>query len=931
MTVTYQPGDLVRARGREWVVLPDGADDLLMLRPLGGLDDEVTGILPELESVDPASFRPPSLDDIGDHASGRLLLEAARLSTRASAGPFRSFGRIAVEPRPYQLVPLLMALKQETTRLLIADDVGIGKTVESCLIAKELLERGEADGLVVLCPAHLAEQWRDELKEKFHIDAQLLLPSTAGKLERRCAANESVFRRHRALVVSLDYIKSRRRVDDFVTHCPNLVIIDEAHTCASGAGTARQQRHALASRLAEDPGRHLLLVTATPHSGKEGAFQSLVGLLDGKFDKDFESLGQKERENLKRQLAPHLVQRRRGDIQRYLGVTEFPTRVEREVTYALSPDYRDLLERVLKFAGAMVEDKSGTKREHRVRWWSALALLRALSSSPAAAMATMRKRADNLDAATEGDLDEIGRRAVLDQDEGEQEEVTDLTPGGEIGDALSRSSQDKLRRMAKEAEALCDAKVDFKLRDFTKLVQQSVKEGYRPIVFCRFVDTAEYVANHLREALKRVEVVAVTGRQVPEERESRIEKLAKHDKRVLVCTDCLSEGVNLQDDFDAVMHYDLSWNPTRHEQREGRVDRFGQKNKEVRVLTFHGEDNLIDVVVLRVLIRKAKAIRGQLGVSIAVPRSTSDVIEELYDAVLAEMRGDKTIQQTFNWGGEKSLHEEWEARAEVVSRSVYAQATIKPEEVEAELHAVQSAIGTGPAVADFFRKAFSALNVPITSPAEDRIEVHLSEEVPRGLRSAIGISKPFRGRFQLPTAEGELYLSRTHPVVEGLASWVMDTALDPKTRGGRKALAARCGVAKVREIQERTNLLLLRIRYHLHPQGRRKSRPMLAEDVVPVAYTGSPDDPVWLPRERTEALLKSTPAANIDADFARHQAQNIIDGLQRLKLDHVAQDGAAALKDAHSRVRAAAKISSGFEVEPVLPPDVLGAYVLLPA
>ncbi len=190
------PGTLVRARGREWVVLPESAGDLLVLRPLGGSDEEVTGIYLPLEPVEPARFSLPSPAHVGDHRSCRLLRDALRLGFRSSAGPFRSFGRIDVEPRPYQLVPLLMALRLDPVRLLIADDVGVGKTIEACLVARELLDRGEIRRLAVLCPPPLAEQWQAELA-RFHVEAELVLPSTATQLERACALNESLFERHR--------------------------------------------------------------------------------------------------------------------------------------------------------------------------------------------------------------------------------------------------------------------------------------------------------------------------------------------------------------------------------------------------------------------------------------------------------------------------------------------------------------------------------------------------------------------------------------------------------------------------------------------------------------------------------------------------------------------------------------------------------------
>ena len=143
--MSFSTGSLVKARGREWVVLPESQDDFLLVRPLGGTDVEIAGIDTALEPVLSASFDLPDPRHLGDFQSCRLLRDAVRLGFRSSAGPFRCFGRIAVEPRPYQLVPMMMALKLDPVRLLIADDVGIGKTVEALLIARELLDRAEID------------------------------------------------------------------------------------------------------------------------------------------------------------------------------------------------------------------------------------------------------------------------------------------------------------------------------------------------------------------------------------------------------------------------------------------------------------------------------------------------------------------------------------------------------------------------------------------------------------------------------------------------------------------------------------------------------------------------------------------------------------------------------------------------------------------
>ena len=233
----FQPGSIVTARNREWVVLPRSNEEILYLRPVGGGVDEETVLhrALECEPVRPSCFPPPTPEQAGTRASGLLLRDALMLKLRSGSGPFRSFGNIAVEPRAYQLVPLLMALKLETVRLLIADDVGVGKTIEAGLIVRELMDRGEADRLTVLCPPHLCEQWQGELDNRFHIHAEIVRSATAARLERGLPAGSSIFTEHPCTIVSLDYIKSKNRRDAFAEQCPDLVIVDEAHTCARSA------------------------------------------------------------------------------------------------------------------------------------------------------------------------------------------------------------------------------------------------------------------------------------------------------------------------------------------------------------------------------------------------------------------------------------------------------------------------------------------------------------------------------------------------------------------------------------------------------------------------------------------------------------------------------------------------------------------------
>src|ERR1700685_847330 len=159
--VTYSPGSLVRARGREWIVLTGSDGEPLRVRPVSGSEEDQTLIQVALEAepVTEATFPRPDPRQKAGHDAALLLRDALLLSLRRGAGPFRSFGQIAVEPRAYQLVPLLMAMKLDTVRLLIADAVVIGKTIEAGFIAREMLDRGEIDRFTVLCPPHLVDQW----------------------------------------------------------------------------------------------------------------------------------------------------------------------------------------------------------------------------------------------------------------------------------------------------------------------------------------------------------------------------------------------------------------------------------------------------------------------------------------------------------------------------------------------------------------------------------------------------------------------------------------------------------------------------------------------------------------------------------------------------------------------------------------------------
>ena len=936
----FETGSLVKARGREWVVLPDSTEELLMLKPLSGSDDEITGVLSALEQITPARFDPPDPSTRGDHNSCRLLYDALRLSFRNSAGPFRSFGKLAVEPRPYQLVPLMMALRLETVRLLISDDVGIGKTIESCLILRELLDRGEIRRSCVLCPPHLAEQWKMELTQKFGIPAVIVSGQTVARLERDRRQNQSLFEVFPHTVVSIDYIKSDRHRDDFLRTAPRFVIVDEAHEVSFDdlRNSGRHQRFNLVKRLAADPTRHLVLVTATPHSGNEGAFRSLLSFLDPDLTDLPADLKGPQHEKQRLKIAEHFIQRRRVDIESYLENTVFPVAKAKEHSYTLSPEYKELFAQAMDYARRTVSIGEDGSPRHRVQWWAALTLLRALASSPAAAAATMRNRSLILDSSSAEEADAIGRRLVMDSDSTDGGEVTDTIPGSDSDpDPLETANRRQLLAMARLADQLRGEK-DAKMLGLVSPLKDLIKAEFSPIVFCRFIQTAEYLAEELSSRLKDVEVVSVTGALPPEERENRIAELAQNRKRLLVCTDCLSEGVNLQDHFDAVIHYDLSWNPTRHEQREGRVDRFRQPHPEVRIITYYGTDNQIDGIVLNTLLRKHKQIKTSLGISVPVPKDSDALLEAIFEGMLLREKSSRGPQMVIDIFDEidtakKNLENRWEdaRQKEMLNRTIFAQRSLasRVDEISTQLEKVRSAIGSAQVTESFFIRALNSYQAVI-SPQKEHYQLNLGP-TPSLVKESCRLQERSSVCFQLPAPDKAIYLSRTHPQVEALAELVLNAALE---QDPNYSIASRCGVFRTKTVHQRTVLLLIRFRLQLKEFILGREVTGMAEDAQILAYHSDHSNPEWLPEDELQRLLDSSPSGNVLPQLATAQLQRVLTSLPQLqgRLDDLAKQRAALLMEDHSRVRRAVnfKGSRRLEIRPELPADILGLYVYLP-
>ena len=921
----FMPGNLVRARGREWVVQNESRRDWLRLRPLGGADDESISLIPELEfqPVQPATFPWPDPTQPGNHAAALLLRDALRLKLRAGGGPFRSFGNIAVEPRGYQLVPLLMALRLSTVRLLIADDVGIGKTIEAGLIARELIDRGEISRLAVLCPPHLVEQWQSELETRFNLQAVALTAASAARIERDLPHGISLFDHYPIIVVSLDYIKSERHREHFLAIAPECVIVDEAHTCAS-SGQGKQLRFELLQRLTLNAERHLILLTATPHSGDETAFYNLISLLNP----EFVNLQHRTSASdpLRQELARHFVQRRRKDIVEWQAETGdgrgFPRRMKTEITYRLTGDWGAFFDSVQDYCRELaesIEQEQGSSA--RLIWYATLALLRCVASSPAAAVKALTTR-------LEGQFDSD---ALLSDERISDGEADDLS-GNDIEPPAQLQDTSRLQTLITEAERLSGKAGDPKLATLIHHLKSLIAEGYSPVVFCRYIATAHYVAVHLKKAFPQLLIEAITGELSPEERRERIEGMDEAEQRILVATDCLSEGINLQHLFTAVIHYDLAWNPTRHEQREGRVDRFGQQAPEVRCTMLYGQDNPVDGFVLNDILRKGEAIQKELGILVPLPEDEQRISQAIVKAALMK-RGGSTMPHTpdlfANAGIDlQPIEAKWQDALEKAkaNRTVFAQRRIRPDEVLPEWQKQQQALGSQADVRRFVHSACSRLNAPLENARKGHYRL-LPQHLPEALRMRLadeGIEKPLLIDFN--------ELHRSHPLVTVLAEYLLENSLqDDKTSNSCNLLAARSAATLTNAVDVVTTVYLLRIRHQLGYVRRRQPFQMMAEETIALAVRGR-NQPAWLSDETVGQLLECQPSGNLPIEAVRREIRTALDFLQSHsdRLSELAQLRADALLEDHSRVRKAANDVGQYSVSPCLPVDVMGIYVLLP-
>lgn len=609
----FQLGESVRIRDRLWVVVGlRQHEDALTLRVRGAEEDnrslEMSFIYP-IEDIE----RLPSIGlkwNICAPWEWKALHDTYLLGMVYGPNLLSMFNRARIKLEDYQLAAVVHAFSLARQRLLLADDVGLGKTIEAGLVLLELLVRRRADRILIVTPASLTEQWRDEeLEKKFGLNFEVFDSDRISRITADLPRGANPWLYFNRIITSIDYVK-REDVKRALRDVPwDVVIIDEAHyLCESASGNkiVRTDRSRFGEFIAERTDS-LLLLSATPHDGYRTSFYSLVKLLDPFLCSSEEDLDQERVRQL-------IVRRLKADIRNPDGSLRFrPPIVETIPLKFENAIERELYRNVTRYADGVWKEATG-RRETQTVGFAMCILKRRLISSPEALRKSLQYRIEN---ASPEPVDAYSHRGlVADYLDGvplteQQLERVEQTLLGSLLPSEKIEALEKLLQDAKKVTPDLDSKAK------TLLNFLNGKKDEKIVIFTEYIDTQNYLKTYLEERGYRGKIALLNGRMNKNERREAEEIFHRPETMLLIATDAASEGLNFQSDSACVVHYELPWNPNRLEQRNGRVDRWGQ-TKIVHVYNLHLVETYESEILER-LKRKIERIRHDLG-------STSDVL-----------------------------------------------------------------------------------------------------------------------------------------------------------------------------------------------------------------------------------------------------------------------------------------------------------------
>ena len=590
-----EPGKVARIVGVD--PLGDNAVTVVYRTDDGRLGERVLFRSNEAELAIATAGRPWSFDADGE--GFKLAAEAIRINLAHLFDPMMAVHTSNVEPLPHQITAVYESmLPRQPLRFVLADDPGAGKTIMAGLLIRELLMRADAARVLIVSPGSLVEQWQDELYEKFGLSFTLFSRELVDQ-----SRTGNPFDDHDLLVARLDQLSRSEELQEKLKLSRfDLVVVDEAHKLSAtwfGTKINETKRFKL-GQLLGSISRHFLLMTATPHNGKEEDFQLFLSLLDSdRFYGKFRDGAHKvDVSDLMRRMV-------KEDLLKFDGTRLFPERIAYTANYKLSEAEAELYNAVTAYVKEEMNraDALDGKRKGTVGF-ALTALQRRLASSPEAIYQSLKRRREKLkrrieeekikqrggkvaasetyaEKASEDIWDSADDMAPEDYEEFEEEVVDQATAAQTIAELEAEVFT--LEHLEKQAKALVASGQDRKWEELREILQNTPEmRGHdglqrKLIIFTEHRDTLNYLADRIRGLLGKHEAVNMIHGGVHREDRRKVQELFRNDKdtRVLLATDAAGEGVNLQN-ANLMVNYDLPWNPNRLEQRFGRIHRIGQ-------------------------------------------------------------------------------------------------------------------------------------------------------------------------------------------------------------------------------------------------------------------------------------------------------------------------------------------------------------------
>ena len=569
---------------------------------------------------------PWSFDADGDTV--RLASEAYRINLAHIFDPYLAVHTSSIEPLPHQISAVYQEmLPRLPLRYILADDPGAGKTIMTGLLLKELIIRGDLKRCLIVSPGSLSEQWQDELYSKFHLKFEIL---TNDRFEAAVSGN--VFEEVNLCIVRLDKLARNEALQEKLKVTEwDLIVVDEAHKMSATVwgGEVKYTKRFLLGRLLSDITRHFLLLTATPHNGKDEDFQLFMSLIDPE-----RFAGAQRTSNQAIDVSDVMRRLVKEDLLKFDGTPLFPERRAYTVNYDLSPKESVLYHEVTSYVQEEFNRADQLSNERKNTVGFALTILqRRLASSPEAIFQSLHRRRERL----ENRLNEekLGKRAEdyrstinydadYDDDdysseeiEREEENVADQASAARTIQELEAEIR-TLKHLEKIANEVRLSGEDRKWDELSKLLQDNecmfTADGQREklIIFTEHKDTLRYLTDKIRTLFGSDDsVVTIHGGMLRDERR-KVEEMFRQDKnvRILIATDAAGEGINLQR-AHLMINYDLPWNPNRLEQRFGRIHRIGQT--EVCHLWNLVSQETREGMVFQCLFNKLEEERAALG------------------------------------------------------------------------------------------------------------------------------------------------------------------------------------------------------------------------------------------------------------------------------------------------------------------------------